>query len=61
MVLFDRTGRGRSDVSAWSAADVLVICCELDLRDVTGLAPASAQDDIAVLALGVTSRAGRNR
>jgi sigma-B regulation protein RsbQ len=59
VVLFDHTGCGRSDVSAWSAEryagldgyadDVLMICRELDLRDVT-LVGHSVSSMIAVLA-----------
>ncbi|GGU13165.1 alpha/beta fold hydrolase [Lentzea flava] len=59
VVLFDHTGCGRSDVSAWSperygtldgyAGDVLEICRELDLRDVV-LVGHSVSAMIAVLA-----------
>jgi sigma-B regulation protein RsbQ len=59
VVLFDHTGCGRSDLSAWSAErygtldgyadDVLAICRELDLRDVV-LVGHSVSAMIAVLA-----------
>ncbi|GAA3648185.1 sigma-B regulation protein RsbQ [Lentzea atacamensis] len=59
VVLFDHTGCGRSDVSAWSAErysgldgyadDVLEICSALDLRDVV-LVGHSVSAMIAVLA-----------
>ena len=59
VVLFDHTGCGRSDVSAWSAErygdldgyadDVLLICRELDLTDVV-LVGHSVSAMIAVLA-----------
>lgn len=59
VVLFDHTGSGRSDISAWSADrysdlhgyadDVLTICRELDLRDVV-LVGHSVSATIAVLA-----------
>ncbi|MFS8097153.1 alpha/beta hydrolase [Lentzea alba] len=59
VVLFDHTGCGRSDTSAWSperysgldgyADDVLAICRELDLRDVI-LVGHSVSAMIAVLA-----------
>jgi sigma-B regulation protein RsbQ len=59
VVLFDYTGCGRSDVSAWSAErystldgyadDVLTICRELDLHDVV-LVGHSVSSMIAVLA-----------
>ncbi|CAL9499850.1 Sigma factor SigB regulation protein RsbQ [Actinosynnema sp. ALI-1.44] len=59
VVLFDHTGCGRSDVSAWSAErygrldgyaeDVLELCRELDLRDVV-LVGHSVSAMVAVLA-----------
>jgi sigma-B regulation protein RsbQ len=59
VVLFDHTGSGRSDLSAWSAErhstldgyadDVLAICRELELRDVV-LVGHSVSAMIAVLA-----------
>jgi sigma-B regulation protein RsbQ len=59
VVLFDHTGAGRSDLSAWTperygsldgyADDVLAICRELDLRDVV-LVGHSVSAMIAVLA-----------
>nr|WP_225958125.1 alpha/beta hydrolase [Amycolatopsis lexingtonensis] len=59
VVLFDHTGSGRSDTSAWTeeryrgldgyAEDVLTICHELDLRDVV-LVGHSVSAMIAVLA-----------
>ncbi|MEV6876691.1 alpha/beta hydrolase [Amycolatopsis sp. NPDC051128] len=59
VVLFDHTGAGRSDLSAWTAErystldgyadDVLVLCRELDLRDVV-LVGHSVSAMIAVLA-----------
>jgi len=59
VVLFDHTGAGRSDLSAWTperygsldgyADDVLAICHELDLRDVV-LVGHSVSAMIAVLA-----------
>lgn len=59
VVLFDHTGSGRSDATAWSpdrysdldgyADDVLAICRELDLRDVV-LVGHSVSAMIAVLA-----------
>ncbi|MFG1642496.1 alpha/beta fold hydrolase [Amycolatopsis sp. NPDC049252] len=60
VVLFDHVGAGKSDVSAWSAeryagldayaSDVLDICAELGLRDVT-LVGHSVSAMIAVLAV----------
>jgi sigma-B regulation protein RsbQ len=62
VVLFDHTGCGRSDLSAWSAErygaldgyadDVLAICRALDLRDVV-LVGHSVSAMIAVLAANV--------
>jgi sigma-B regulation protein RsbQ len=59
VVLFDHVGAGKSDLSAWSAErysalegyadDVLTLCRELDLRDVT-LVGHSVSASIAVLA-----------
>jgi sigma-B regulation protein RsbQ len=59
VVLFDHTGAGRSDLTAWSAErysrldgyadDVLAICRELDLRDIV-LVGHSVSAMIAVLA-----------
>jgi sigma-B regulation protein RsbQ len=60
VVLFDHLGSGRSDVSAWSperhatldgyAEDVLTLCRELDLRDVTFVGH-SVSASIGVLAV----------